>query len=349
MGRKISGPGFFLGKKAEFNFGAGQSDLAPPREILKVKVPKSFLYGEIRGQKELVKKVASLHNVDEAGVVITNGASEAIDLIFSVLLNKNDKVLLTKPYYYSYPFLVKLNKGQTIYTELREDHIDLGDLEKKISGCKAFLLNSPANPTGSVEEKEKIREIQKICKKNNAFLVFDEVYSELTYEKGHYSPKEENVISVNSFSKTFALCGLRVGYLYTENKEIAKEVIEHKTHKSMNTSTLSQLVALNALKVPRQYIEKNKKIFKERRDIIYDGLKELGLKCAKPEGAFYILPHVKNPQKVVEDLYKENVILYNGKWFGAPNRIRLSYAIDKEKIKDGLKKIKKYLEVEKCK
>ena len=102
---------------------------------------------------------------------------------------------------------------------------------------------------------------------------------------------------------------------------------------------------LQAMKVPKEFLDEQVKIWQERRDLIYNGLKELGLDVWKPEGAFYVLPKIENPKQFVLDMYnKHNVITYLGEWFGAPDRVRFSYALDKEKIIEGLKRVKEYLE-----
>ena len=117
-----------------------------------------------------------------------------------------------------------------------------------------------------------------------------------------------------------------------------------KTHTSMNTNILGQEMAFEALKVPPGYVQTQVKIWKERRDIIYGGMKDLGLDLWKPEGAFYVFPKFKDSNKVVNDLfYKYQMITYDGAWFGAPGRVRFSYALDKEKIREGLNRLAKYL------
>ena len=112
----------------------------------------------------------------------------------------------------------------------------------------------------------------------------------------------------------------------------------------MNTNILGQEMAYEATKVPEDYAKNQVKIWKERRDVIYEGLQKLGLELWKPEGAFYVLPKIKNPRDAVLTLFKKyKVITYLGEWFGADDRIRLSYALNIEKIEEGLKRIKTYL------
>jgi len=254
------------------------------------------------------------------------------------------KVLLPKPYYYSYPHIVRLAGMQPVYTQLKKGRIDIDDFRKKISECKAVLINSPSNPTGRVERIQTLKKIEKITSELGVYVISDEVYKELIYERENYILKGRHVITVNSFSKTYAMCGVRVGYLWSSDQEIVNKAIEIKTHTSMNTNLVGQDMALRAMRAPKSYILNQLKIWRRRRDIIYKGLCDLGLELWKPEGAFYVLPKVKNPKKLVWTLYKKyKVITYSGEWFGAPDRIRLSYALDEKEIEEGLNRIEKGL------
>lgn len=341
-------PSMFLGVdgKGLISFGAGQPDLPPPKEIFKI-LPKynSFKYGLVQGNANLRKALSKEYKgSDEDNFIITNGASEALDLIFRSLGKKGGKVLLHKPYYYSYPYLVKFAGLEPVYTETIEGKIDIADFDEKVRDCKAVLINSPSNPTGKVQDIKTLKEIEKITKDLNIPLISDEVYKDMIYERENYLLSGPQVVTVNSFSKTFAMCGYRVGYLYSNDKSIVNGVIGLKTHTSMNTNILAQEMAYEATKIPKADIKKDLAVWKERRDLICEGLSDLGLEFWKPDGAFYVLPKIENAEKSVWDLYtKYNVITYLGDWFGAPGRIRLSYALDKEKIEEGLKRIKKYL------
>jgi aspartate aminotransferase len=154
----------------------------------------------------------------------------------------------------------------------------------------------------------------------------------------------EHVVTINSFSKTFNMCGYRVGYIYSKDKSLIEGVCEIKTHTSMNTSIISQMMALEATKTDVNFVKNQVEIWKQRRNHISKGLKDLGLDHMTPEGAFYVLVKVDDPEKMLLDLFhKYKVITYLGEWFGAPGTIRLSYALDIEKIDEGLRRIKSYL------
>jgi len=345
---RINSPSFFIGVEGNgiISFGSGQPDLPPPEEIFKV-FPDSgtFKYGLIQGQPYLRETLAKRYPDAKAeNFVITNGASEAVDLIFRAISTGKEKVLLPKPYYYSYPDIAKFAGLEPVYLDMVNGKIGINDFNSKVKECKAVLINSPSNPTGRVESIKTLKEIEKTCQDLGVYIISDEVYKDLIYERENYLIQGDKVITVNSFSKTYAMCGLRVGYLWSRDKDLVQKVIEMKTHTSMNTNLIGQDMAFAATKVPRSYVDEQVKIWRERRDLIYNGLKDLGLDLWKPEGAFYVFPKVKDANKAVNDLYyKHKVIAYDGAWFGDPDRIRLSYALDKEKIKKGLERIGEYL------
>lgn len=348
--QKISSPAAFIGRDGNgiISFGSGQPDLMPPKEIFSdLGHARLFKYGLIKGDENLREALAKEYPKAHAGdFVITNGASEALDLVFRAIyaMHGKAKVLLCRPYYYSYPPIVEYAGLMPVYTQLKEGRIDLEDFKKKVRGAKAVLINSPSNPTGRVEDLETLREVEKITAKLGVYVISDEVYKDLIYERENYLIKGKHVITINSFSKTYSMCGLRVGYLWARYPKIVQAVVDIKVHTSMNTNILGQEMALRAMSVPRSFVAKQTAIWKERRDFIYKGLCEMGFSLWKPEGAFYVLPKIRNSARVVSDLfYEHNVVVYDGSWFGAPGRIRLSYALDVSQIKEGLGRIRVYL------
>ena len=338
----LDSPSIFIGKQAPgiISFGSGQPDLPPPKEATEnLNIRQDLRYGLIQGEIPLREALAQEYPTSTAdNFVITNGASEALDLIFRSF--GSGKVLLPRPYYYSYPPLVRMAGMEPVYTDLVDGRIDIDDVRSKIPQCKAVLINSPSNPTGRIEAIETLREIEKLTARFGVYVISDEVYKDLIYERENYIIKGRQVITVNSFSKTYAMCGVRVGYLWSPDQEIVNNIIEIKTHSSMNTNLVGQDMALRAMSVPRTYIDEQLKIWRRRRNLIYEGLKGLGLELWKPEGAFYVLPAIDKPREIVSNLYtRYGVIIYLGEWFGSPGRIRLSYALDETQIEEGIEKL----------
>lgn len=346
--KKIDSPSFFIGKSGGdlISFGSGQPDLPPPDEVYRILSEyRDFKYGLIQGTEKLRLALSKQYrNATGTSFVVTNGASEALDLSLRALYKPGAKVLLPKPYYYSYPYNVEFAHMEPEFYKLAEGKIDLDDFSKKVKDCRAVIINSPSNPTGTIQNLDTLKEVEKICSKLGVYIISDEVYKDLIYVRGNYLMKGKNVLTINSFSKTYAMCGFRIGYVYAREQWIIDKIIEIKTHTSMNTNILGQAMAYEATKVSDKFITDQVKVWEERRDLIYNGLKDLGLDLWKPEGAFYVFPEMKNPNKVVNDLYyRYKMIVYDGAWFGAPKRIRFSYALDLEKIEAGLKRLKEYL------
>jgi aspartate aminotransferase len=340
---KLKSPADFIGKQSSdvISFGSGQPDLPPPAETFNgVDLKRDLRYGLIQGELKLREALTREYPGSSAeNFVITNGASEALDLIFRAW-GKGEKVLLAKPYYYSYPPIIELAGMVPVYTELVNGRIDLEDFKKKVKGCRAVLINSPSNPTGRVEAIETLKEIEAITQKLGVYVVSDEVYKDLIYERENYHIKGDHVITVNSFSKTYCMCGVRVGYLWSSDKKVVEDVCELKTHTSMNTNLVGQDMALAAMKAPKEYIRGQQQIWRERRDFIYKGLLDLGFDLWKPEGAFYVLPKCKNAREFLSLLYTDfKVITYLGEWFGAADRLRFSYALDIKLIEKGLDRV----------
>ena len=357
---KITGPEFFIGRGSDpstalgasdlISFGSGQPDLPPPREAYDIlKDFKGFKYGLVQGDVSLRTALSKLHpgtNPDE--FVITNGASEAIDLALRSIAQPGARVLMARPYYYSYPRNVELAGMTPVYVDLdKNGKIPFEDFEREVRTCRAVIINSPSNPTGTVQDVETLKKIESLCDELGVYILSDEVYKDLIYVRGNYPLHGERVITLDSFSKTYAMCGLRVGFLHSPDMSLIQKVIEMKSHTAMNTSIVGQAMALAALGSPESYMVNYKKVWIERRDMMYQGLKDLGLDVWKPEGAFYLLPKFKESGRVVHDLYYNyQMITYDGAWFGAPGRVRFSYALDVQKIQEGMRRLKKFLETE---
>lgn len=349
MNQPIPGPSFFIGKGDEslISFGSGQPDLPPPDEAFRIlKDFKGFKYGLVQGNIALRSELAKQYpDAESEDFVITNGASEAIDLVLRAIYQPGAKIALPRPYYYSYPHNVELAGMEPVFYDLDANgKIDVALFEKVARECRAVVVNSPSNPTGTVQDVETLKAVEQFCARENIYIISDEVYKDLIYVRENYLLHGPHVVTVNSFSKTYAMCGLRVGYLYSQEKELIEKIIEMKTHTAMNTSIIGQEMALAALLSPRSYVSNYVEIWKARRDIMYRGMRDLGLELWEPEGAFYVLPKFKQSGRVVSDLYYTyRMITYDGAWFGASDRVRFSYALDVSKIEEGLRRLKEFL------
>lgn len=350
MRQEITSSSFFIGRGDDtlISFGSGQPDLPPPDAVYDALAGfRGFKYGLVQGNEELRAEVAKEYPDAEAQhIVITNGASEALDLTMRALYEPDGRILLPRPYYYSYPHNVMLAGMTPVYYDLDErGKINFETFAKMIHGCKAVLINSPSNPTGTVQEVSTLQKIEALCAKHGIYIISDEVYKDIIYVRGNYLMQGPHVVTINSFSKTYAMCGHRVGYLYSLDLALVARAIEIKNHTAMNTSTVGQAMALSAMKARRPYVNDRLGIWRERKDLIYKGMRDLGLDLYEPEGAFYVLPKIKNPTRAMHDLYYDHqMITYNGEWFGAQDRLRFSYALTTEKIEEGLRRLKVFLD-----
>ena len=345
-------PANFIGVRGKniISFGSGEPDLPPPSSVYEI-LPNynEFKYGLIQGEKKLRHALSKQYpNSDADSFIITNGASEALDLTLRVIAGYNNtlskKVLIAKPFYYSYPKLIEHAGLEPVYINTIEGRIDIKDFNKKKHDCCAIIINSPSNPTGRVESVETLKEIESVANKHGIYILSDEVYKELIYVRNNYLIQGPYVITINSFSKTYAMCGFRVGYLWSLDEKLVKDIISMKTHTSMNTNILGQAMAYEATKIPRKFIDDQLQIWKERKNLLYHGFVDIGLDLWSPEGAFYMLPKIDNPEQFVWDMFnKYDTISYLGNWFGAPGRVRFSYALDIKKIEEGLCRIDDYL------
>jgi aspartate/methionine/tyrosine aminotransferase len=358
MHPRITSAAFFIGKGGDaltngelISFGSGQPDLPPPPAAFKtLEHFRSFKYGLVQGQEPLREAIAKEYPYAQPeDFVITNGASEAIDLAMRAIAKDapGSKVLLPRPYYYSYPHNVALAWMIPVYTDLVDGKLDFEAFKRDVTGCRAVLINSPSNPTGTVQDVETLKKIEAYCEERGTYIISDEVYKDLIYVRGNYLLHGDKVITINSFSKTYAMCGLRVGYVYSKNKEIIENIVEMKSHTSMNTSLVGQAMALAAMGEREGYVAEHAKIWRERRDLMYVGMRKLGLDLWEPEGAFYVFPKFKNPERAMHDLYyNHKIITYNGQWFGSDERLRFSYALDTAKIEEGLRRLGEFLKKE---
>src|SRR3989344_8043703 len=210
MPQEITSPAFFIGKGTTggnlISFGSGQPDLPPPPAPYTVlQSYRGFKYGQVQGEEVLRQAIAKEYpNANAGQIVITNGASEAIDLVLRAISVPEGRVALPRPYYYSYPHNVELAGMTPVYYDLVEGKIDFDAFEKVVQGCRAVMINSPSNPTGTVQEVATLKKVEKLCDDLGIYILSDEVYKDLIYVRENYLLTGKRVVTINSFSKTYA-------------------------------------------------------------------------------------------------------------------------------------------------
>lgn len=348
------------------SLGVGEPDFPTPEHVREAAIASikrgETKYTDNRGTVELRAAAAEylekfgLHYDRENEILITMGASEGIDLALRALVDPGDEVLVVETCYVSYIPCVELCGGIPVSIPLKAENkfrLTKEELEEKITDkTKVLLISFPNNPTGAIMEKEDLEAIREVVTAHDIFVITDEIYAELTYGKKHASiaalpDMYERCVVLNGFSKAFAMTGWRMGIAAGP-----AEVIFHmnKIHQftTMSAGTTSQVAALEALTSPvrDEEIDVMRKEYDERRKIMVDGFRNMGLDVTEPEGAFYVFPSIKKTGLTSMEfcnrlLQEQKVAVIPGDAFGscAEGYIRCSYAYSKDIIKKCLEKI----------
>ena len=310
---------------------------------------------------DFVKEKYHLNYRPEDEVLVTIGATEALSATLTAILEEGDKVLLPAPAYPGYEPIVNLVGAEIVEIDTTENDFVLTPemLEQAILAqgdkLKAVILNYPANPTGVTYSRGQIEALAAVLSKYEVFVVCDEVYSELTYtDQGHISLAEylpEQTIVINGLSKSHAMTGWRLGFIFAPAVFTAQLI---KSHQYLVTAanTMAQYAAIEALTAGKDDAQPMKAEYVKRRDYIIEQMTELGYQIIKPDGAFYIF--AKIPEGYNQDSFtflrdfaeKKAVAFIPGAAFGqyGEGYIRLSYAASMETIKEALKRLKEYME-----
>lgn len=347
----------------------GEPDYIPPQPVLDALVASvergETNYSPNAGILPLRKAISNWYDrryhvhygTDE--MMLTIGASEAIDLSLRALLNEGDEVLIPNPSYVAHQAEVHMCGGTAVPVPTHlEDGFKLRveELEKLVTEkTKAILMCYPSNPTGAIMDYEDLLPIADFAKAHDLIIISDEIYSELTYHKDHVSMAslpgmKERTIILNGFSKSYAMTGLRIGFLCAPAPFITACIKLHQ-YSIVAPATPVQHAAIVALNECDDSVVAMRQDYLERRDMIVKGFQDMGLPIAVPEGAFYVFPDISQTGLSDEDfceqlLEQQHVAVVPGSAFGTcgTNRIRCSYASSKETIQEALRRIKLFLD-----
>ena len=307
--------------------------------------------------KNFKEKYSLDYNIDE--IVVTAGVQESIALAMLSLLERDDEVLITSPRFTTYDLTVRMCNAipVPIPTYEKNNFALMPDIiEQKITNkTKLIVLVSPNNPTGAVTPPENIKKIADIAIKHNLIVIADEIYADLIYENhehlsiGTLENMKERTLTLNGFSKTYAMTGWRIGYI-AGPEDIAVKMSEIRHSLSINSCTFSQYGALAALEGPQEEIIKMKEEYNLRRKFCMRALDEIGFTYGDPGGAFYIYTNVSKSGLSASNFCKKllentGVLLFPGTLFGdeEDKYIRLSYLQTIEKIQESMKRIKGFI------
>jgi aspartate aminotransferase len=367
--------------KTVYGFGVGEPDFNTPQHICdaaKVAIDKgAHRYTAVSGTPELKKAIAedsqkrrSVPCAPEQ-IVVGVGAKHVLFNLALALYEPGDEVVIPAPYWVSYPEQVRLCGADPVIIETREEdgfRINAKMLKHALSPrTKAVILCTPSNPTGSAYPEEEMRAIVEVMAQTDAWLIVDEIYAELVYDGFKHvsalslSQAKERVIVVDGVSKTYAMTGWRIGWSITP-PHVAKVLDIVQSQSTTNATAIAQAAAVAALTGTKEPVEAMRKRFESRRDLIVDRLQAIpGVKCRKPEGAFYAFadfrallgiksPHgtngvLANDLEIAKFLLEESgCAAVPGSAFGAPGYLRFSYATSEETIEKGLAAAKAVVE-----
>ena len=360
-------------------FGAGEPDFNTPEYITnaaKHALDIGFTkYTPAAGMPELKEAICKKFLKDNglsyepSQIVVSTGAKSSLFHAICAMVDEGDEVILPSPYWLTYPELVKLAGGKTVFIKTTANDgykMTAEELSAAVTDkTKLLILNSPNNPTGAVYSEKELSAIAKVCEEKGLYVISDEIYEKLVYggEKhvsiAALSPyMKEHTVVVNGMSKSYSMTGWRIGYLAAP-KDIAKAVSSMQSHTTSNACSIAQYASVTALESEEsdKFIEKMQETFDERRKYMVKTLQSTeGIILPEPKGAFYVFADVSafygksfQGEKVTGSLsfaelaLKKGVAVVPGIAFGDDDCIRLSYAISIEDIKEGLKRLKDFI------
>ena len=356
MAKKLAAGGLDI-----IDMGVGEPDFDTPNHIVEagcnsIRMGETH-YAPTAGIPELRRAIAeklsrenSLHAMAD-DVIVTPGAKMAVFAAIQALLQEGDLCLLIGPSWVSYEPCVAFAGGRVAWGKV-DDNFMPQDLSENInSKTKLIIVNSPSNPTGSVFDRKVLEEIRDLAVDHNLFVISDEIYEKIIYDHEHISigsmPGMENrTVTINGFSKAYAMTGWRLGYL-TGPKEIMKWATRLLSHSVSQATTFVQRAGVAAMQGPQDDVASMVTEFRARRDMLVTGLNDLGIPCSVPGGAFYVFPDVSRlggGDAFTDKLLKDALIAATpGSAFGpgGKNYVRLSYATSQNRIKLALERIEK--------
>ncbi len=364
------------GKKV-YHLNIGQPDIETPDIALNA--IHSFSdnvveYSHSAGFESYRKGLANYYqklgiNVTHEDLMVTTGGSEALLFALNSCLDAGDEIIIPEPFYANYngfsisagvtvkPIVTSINDGFSLPP--------IEEFEKLItSKTKAILICNPGNPTGYLYSKEELETLREIVIKHDLFLFSDEVYREFTYDgEKHYSVLnleglEDNTVVIDSTSKRYSMCGIRIGCIVSRNKEVMATALKFAQAR-LSPPTFGQVAGEAALSTPLSYFEKVIGEYVSRRDLLIEGLNKIeGVVCPKPKGAFYAIAQlpVDNADKFAQwlleefDFHGETIMVAPAAGFySTPNtgidQVRIAYVLNKESLKKAIDCLEKALKV----
>lgn len=364
------------GKKI-YHLNIGQPDIKTPKialDAVKNFELETLAYSSSNGSETYRKKIAHYYKthdifVNHDDIIVTVGGSEALLFAFGSIMDVDDEVIVPEPFYANVNgFSISSGTKIVPITSKIETNFALPpieEFEKLITPkTKAILICNPGNPTGYLYSKEEIKQLASIVLKHDLFLIADEVYREFVYDNSpHYSILQEpnlenNAIVIDSVSKRYSMCGARIGYLVSKNKEVMSTAMKFAQAR-LSPPTYAQIASEAALETPQSYFEEVINEYSQRRNTLIEALQKInGIKIAIPKGAFYCIVElpVKNADNFAQwllesfDIDGETVMVAPAAGFYATpniglNQIRIAYVLKEESLLKAVKLLEEALKV----
>lgn len=349
-------------------FGAGEPDMDTPEHIKAAAIEalqNGFTkYTPSSGTPELRQAISEKFKADNnldykpSQIIVSNGAKQSCYNAIAAVCDPGDEVIIPAPYWLSYPEMVRLAGAEPAIVETRQENswkITAEDFENAMTPrTKMIILNSPGNPTGAVYTREELRAIAEVAAEEDIYILSDEIYEKLTYDGAEHvsiaslTPEAYDLtITVNGFSKAYAMTGWRLGYLGAP-EAIARAIDSMQSHSTSGPCSFAQKGGLAALKGDQQCVADMREEFDIRRQYMCERINSIqGLSTVVPQGAFYVLVNIANlglkSQNFADRLLsKANVAVVPGIAFGDDRTVRLSYATSLDVIKTGLDRIEEF-------
>ena len=354
--------------KNVINMTIGEPDIDVPQEVKEAvayhALNSRIKYSPVGGMPELREKIAKYYNEQFLGnynaqnVLVTVGSTEGLASVLKTILAKDDEVIIPTPAYVGYEPLITISEAKTKFLDLEENNFVLTKeiLEKNISDkTKLIILTYPNNPSGiTLAEKEMVK-IVRFLKEKNIYLISDEIYAAITFEKftsfAKFSDElKEQLIIINGFSKSHSMTGYRLGYIIADEK-LQNQVKKVSQYNVTSASTLSQYGAIAALDKCSD-TTKISEIYKKRVEYFVNGIEKLGFECLKPKGTFYVFTTYKNIEKfknmkwfdfVLDLLEKTELAIVPGSTFQVEGYVRFSIVHDIPVLEEAIKRLEKYI------
>ena len=355
------------------DLGAGEPDFETPENI-KQAAAEAMRAGQTKytptaGTSDLQRAIIDFYErefgtvYDKSEVMATSGGKQAIFNAVVSLVNPGDEVLIPKPYWVTFPEIAIFARATPVFVETEETDFVLNaeEVERNITPrTKLIILNSPCNPSGRVIPPGEFRRIMELLSERNIYAISDECYLRFVYSPAEvYSaatlPAElrERLCIAGSLSKTYAMTGWRLGYSLA-SKEWTRAMLKVQGHSTSNPNSIAQAAATEALTGPQESVAAMLKEYGERREWLTNALGDIpGTRCILPEGAFYAFPdvrgclkgEVKTSAEFADRLLREEqTVVTDGAGFGAEGFIRISYATSLDRLKEGIRRIRRVAE-----